>query len=101
MSILAPILIFLLIIFIVILFVGFSLLRGVLSIFFPSMRNKKAFYGNQNPFGQQQSSENTNKQSQNQFEDHEGRGNHGHKKKIFDQTDGEYVDFEEYKEEEK
>lgn len=91
MSFLAPILIILLIVVFVILFIGFTLLRGVLSIFFPFLRPKnRNFYGG-NPFGGQpgQDSAGTESGSEELHEDRRSR------KKIFEKEDGEYVDFEE------
>lgn len=95
MSFLAPVLIILLIFLFAILFIGFTLLRGVLSIFFPFLRPKsKNFYGG-NPFGGQTNNNgNLNSEEEDISEDRKSR------KKIFEKEDGEYVDFEEYKDKE-
>lgn len=92
MSFLAPILIILLIIVFVILFIGFTLLRGVLSIFFPFLRPKNRPFQGGNPFGSQMNDAGNREEDDDMNEEKKSR------KKIFEKEDGEYVDFEEYKE---
>ncbi|MGL4333082.1 MAG: DUF4834 family protein [Bacteroidales bacterium] len=96
MSFLAPILIILLIIVFAILYIGFSLLRGVLSIFFPFLRPKTRPFQGGTPFGSQMNNGGESKDEEDDDMSEERKS----RKKIFEKEDGEYVDFEEYKEKE-
>lgn len=79
------ILILLLVIFLSIVSFGLNIIRGVLSLFFPSLRRKEhAFYGNTNE-----------RSGSRDFEPESGGGKTKEKKKIFDRSEGEYVDYEE------
>lgn len=95
MSFLAPLIIILLIFVFAILFIGFTLLRGVLSIFFPFLRPKSRPFQGGNPFGPQ-----TNDAGNRVLDDSDMSEEKKSRKKIFEKEDGEYVDFEEYKEKE-
>ncbi|MGL5317713.1 MAG: DUF4834 family protein [Bacteroidales bacterium] len=85
--------VFLLIFVFVLFFIGVSLLRGALSIFFPSLRKKRGAYQAGNPFGGQQAS-GERKVEEESYTSQENKS----RKKIFDKEDGEYVDFEECRE---
>lgn len=95
MSFLAPIIIIVLIFIFVVLFVGFTLLRGILSIVFPFLRPKSRPFQAGGPFSTQRNkSENKDEYIDEMNEEKKLR------KKIFEKEDGEYVDFEEYEEKE-
>lgn len=71
--------VFVLFFFLIIISFGLSILRGVLSIFFPFLRKSSQSFNGQ------------------QREESEFRTNKGKRDKIFNQAEGEYADYEEVK----
>jgi hypothetical protein len=62
---------------------GINLLRGILSIFFPSLRrNTNSSFGNR---------------SENNSQSHCDENSANSRKKIFDQSEGDYTEYEEMK----
>lgn len=78
-----------------IIMIGFSMLRSILSLFFPFLRRKQSnpfggFAQGSNPFG-------TNQSHTERAEQENPHRTHN-RKKIFEANDGDYVEFEEVKE---
>lgn len=84
MSFLLFLFVIVLVLFLSILSFGISLIRGVLSIFFPSLRRQVS-----SPFGQTRQA---NSQSTGYRDADSSK-----KTKIFDRTEGDYADYEEVK----
>ena len=85
---------FLLIIFLLIVFIGFTILGNILRVLFgigkhPPYQNRTSTHQKQNTYTQTQ----TNDENEN-FAEFSSSGN---RKKIFDDDEGEYVDYEEVK----
>lgn len=80
---------FLLILFLLIIFIGFSILGSILrTLFGLGKRNPTRTYTD---YGQRQEESTTSSQKTSRVSSSE------HKKKIFDDDEGEYVDYEEVK----
>lgn len=94
---------FLLIIFLLIVFIGFTILGNILRVLFgigkhPPYQNRTSTHQKQNTYAQTQ----TNDENENFAEFSSSSSNRhshssGNRKKIFDDDEGEYVDYEEVK----
>ena len=93
---------FLLIIFLLIVFIGFTILGNILRVLFRianvPYQNRTSTHQKQNTYAQTQ----TNDENENFAEFSSSSSNRhshssGNRKKIFDDDDGEYVDYEEVK----
>lgn len=81
-------------IFLFIIIIGSSIIRGILGLIF-GRRSSRQPYGQYDQAGQSQQSTRQGQQSQSKQSAPSGGKS---REKIFDKSDGEYVDFEEIKE---
>ncbi|MGL4993141.1 MAG: DUF4834 family protein [Bacteroidales bacterium] len=84
------------VVFIVVAIFSLSLLRGILSIFFPSLRKRTTSFGGFSQ-GQRDNNNQYNNPYNKQSAERDDSFRTENRKKIFSADEGEYVDFEEIK----
>lgn len=95
---------FLLVLFLLIVFIGFAILGNILRVLFgigkrtPNYQNRTYTHQKQNTYTQNQTNdENENFAETSSSSSHKRSHSSGDRKKIFDDDEGEYVDYEEVK----
>lgn len=84
------ILFILVMLFMAVIAIGTSLLRGIINLFFNGFQSRH--HRTSGTYGQSQTSHNKKEQAH-----HSSQTSNKKREKIFDDTEGEYVDFEEIK----
>ncbi len=84
------ILFILVMLFMAVIAIGTSLLRGIINLFFNGFQSRH--HRTRDTYGQSQTSHNKKEQAH-----HSSQTSNKKREKIFDDTEGEYVDFEEIK----
>ena len=84
------ILFILVMLFMAVIAIGTSLLRGIINLFFNGFQSRH--HRTSGTYGQSQTSHNKKEQAH-----HSSQTSNKRREKIFDDTEGEYVDFEEIK----